>query len=185
MLVLRTARFFSEEDDDAALRRRYADANLKVNEILYRRLDLADAVEAHLLAAEAAPRIGFARYVVSATSPFEREHLQRLRADLPQLVRELQPEHVAEYQRRGWTMLPSIGRVDTATVVVAFAIQYLTLLVILLLTGRSAPIAVIAANSAVSLLLLTLRLCPTPSSRPWSSKGTRGATLAPSPPRLP
>src|SRR5580765_3667341 len=68
-IVLRTSRFFSEADDDPELRRQYDDLNLKVNEFLYRRLDLADAVDAHILAAERAQRIGFGRYVVSATSP--------------------------------------------------------------------------------------------------------------------
>jgi len=111
LLVLRTARFFMEEDDDAVLRSRYPDRNLKANEYLYRRLDLADAVDAHLLAAEAAPGLGFARYLVSATTPFEPEHLRALRSDAPAVVRDLFPEHVAEYERRGWSMLPAIDRV--------------------------------------------------------------------------
>ena len=34
---------------------RYADANLKVNELLYRRVDIEDVVDAHLLALERAP----------------------------------------------------------------------------------------------------------------------------------
>ena len=57
-LVLRTARFFPEADDDAELRREYEDLNLKANEYLYRRLDLADAVDAHILAAERAVERG-------------------------------------------------------------------------------------------------------------------------------
>ena len=36
-VVLRTSRFFPEQDDDEQARTRYADANLKVNELLYRR----------------------------------------------------------------------------------------------------------------------------------------------------
>ena len=67
-LVLRTSRFFPEADDNPELRQQYEDLNLKVNEYLYRRVDLADAVEAHILAAEKAPAIGFARYIVSATT---------------------------------------------------------------------------------------------------------------------
>src|SRR6516162_10482117 len=62
-IVLRTSRFFLEEDDDSAVREAYADANIKVNEYLYRRVDLEDVVSAHLLAAERAPALGFRRSV--------------------------------------------------------------------------------------------------------------------------
>jgi UDP-glucose 4-epimerase len=71
VVVLRTSRFFPEDDDDPAMRSAYAPENAQANELLYRRLDIADAVSAHLLAIERAPTIGFARYIVSATSPFE------------------------------------------------------------------------------------------------------------------
>lgn len=110
-IILRTARFFPEVDDDRDARDRYDDLNLKVNEYLYRRLDLADAVEAHLLAAERAPTLGFRRYVVSATSPFGPEHLQQLRTDAPSVVRGLLPDYEDLYRQRGWRMLPSIDRV--------------------------------------------------------------------------
>jgi UDP-glucose 4-epimerase len=110
-IVLRTARFFPEADDDPELRHRYDDLNLKVNEYLYRRLDLADAVEAHILASERGSEIGFARYVLSSTSPFEREHLSPLRTDAPRVVRELFKDYEDVYQRHGWKMLPSIDRV--------------------------------------------------------------------------
>ena len=110
-IVLRTSRFFSEPDDDPKLRQRYDDVNLKVNEYLHRRLDLADAVDAHLIAAERAPAIGFGLYLVSATTPFEPEHLSRLRSDAPRVVRALFPDYEEEYGRRGWAMLPGIDRV--------------------------------------------------------------------------
>ena len=110
-IVLRTSRFFPEADDDPELRRQYDDLNLKVNEYLYRRVDLADAVEAHILAAERAPEIGFDRYVVSATSPFEPQHLLQLRTDGPGVLRSLFPEYEEVYRRRNWRMLPGIDRV--------------------------------------------------------------------------
>ncbi|HET9361858.1 MAG TPA: NAD(P)-dependent oxidoreductase [Vicinamibacterales bacterium] len=110
-IVLRTSRFFPEADDDKELRRQYDDLNLKVNEYLYRRLDLADAVNAHILAAERTAEIGFARYVVSATSPFERAHLSQLRTDAPGVVRSLFPDYEEVYRPRGWRMLPGIDRV--------------------------------------------------------------------------
>lgn len=110
-IILRTARFFPEADDDRDLRQRYDDLNLKVNEYLYRRLDLADAVEAHILAAERAKALGFARFVLSATSPFQPEHLAPLRADAPALLRHLFPDYEDVYRARGWTMFPTIDRV--------------------------------------------------------------------------
>lgn len=55
-------------------------------------------------------------------------------------------------------IIPPIGRIDTATIVVAFAIQYVTIFVILLIYGTSASIAMIAITSAVNLVLLTVRL---------------------------
>jgi nucleoside-diphosphate-sugar epimerase len=39
-LILKTSRFFPEEDDDEQTRRSYEDANVKANEFLYRRVDL-------------------------------------------------------------------------------------------------------------------------------------------------
>lgn len=110
-IVLRTARFFPEEDDDTGLRDRFDDLNLKVNEVLYRRLDLADAVEAHILAAERAAEIGFGRYILSATSPFEEQHLAALRTNAPAVVSSLFPEYEDVYCRRDWKMLPAIDRV--------------------------------------------------------------------------
>src|SRR5262245_39391414 len=69
-LILRTSRFFPESDDDPATRLAYDDTNLKVNEFLYRRVELEDVVAAHVLAAQQAPSIGFGRYIISATTPF-------------------------------------------------------------------------------------------------------------------
>jgi UDP-glucose 4-epimerase len=110
-IILRTCRFFPEVDDDPEISRQYDSLNLKVNEYLYRRLDLTDAVDAHILAAERAPAMGFRRYVVSATSPFEPQHLLRLRTDAPAVVRGLFPDYEEVYRQRGWRMLPCIDRV--------------------------------------------------------------------------
>ncbi len=111
VLVLRVARFFPEADDRDDVRAAYEDANLKVNELLYRRVDLADVVEAHRLALERAPALGFGRYVVTATTPFSPEVLGELRADAPAVVRRQFPDVDEVYSRRGWTLLPSIERV--------------------------------------------------------------------------
>ena len=85
-IVLRTSRFFPEEDDDPDARAAYADDNSKANEYLFRRVAIEDVVDAHLAAAERAPEIGFGKYVISATTPFLREDCARLRADAPAVV---------------------------------------------------------------------------------------------------
>lgn len=110
-VILRTSRFFPDEDDDEAIRRRYADDNVKVNEYCYRRVEIEDVVAAHLLAVERAPALPFRRYVISATTPFERGDAARLRADAPGVLRERVPGYEHEYARRGWRMFPSIDRV--------------------------------------------------------------------------
>src|SRR5918994_2067550 len=97
VLVLRTSRFFLEGDDRDDVRAQYDDANLKVNELLYRRVDLQDVVDAHRLALERAAAIGFGRYIVSATTPFTREHLGVLRRDAPRVVARRAPGYEALY----------------------------------------------------------------------------------------
>jgi UDP-glucose 4-epimerase len=110
-LILRTSRFFPEADDREELRAAYDDGNLKVNELLYRRVDLEDVVSAHLLALERGPAVGFGRYIVSATTPFSRGDLADLRTDAPAVVGRLFPEYEAIYAERGWKMLPGLDRV--------------------------------------------------------------------------
>jgi nucleoside-diphosphate-sugar epimerase len=111
VIVLRTSRFFPEGDDSEAVRARYADANVKANEFLYRRVDVQDVVDAHLLALRRASDIGFGKYLISATTPFTQADLAELREDAPTLVGRLFPDYAAEYARRGWRMFPSVGRV--------------------------------------------------------------------------
>jgi UDP-glucose 4-epimerase len=110
-VILRTSRFFPEEDDHEPTRASYDAVNIKVNEYLYRRVDLADAVDAHLVALERAPTLGFARFIISATSPFLPEDAAALRIDAPRVVARRVPDYAAEYGRRGWRMFPSIDRV--------------------------------------------------------------------------
>lgn len=110
-IVLRTSRFFPEEDDNKAMRDAYADENLKANEYLYRRVDIEDIVSAHLLAAERAAVLGFRKYIISATSPFTPDDLAALRTDAAAVVRKYAPDYEAEYARRGWAMTPSADRV--------------------------------------------------------------------------
>jgi UDP-glucose 4-epimerase len=110
-LVLRTSRFFLEEDDDKSARASFDDTNLKVNELLYRRGDIEDMVSAHLLALEKAAAIGFRRYIISSTSPFTRDDLRELRTSPDTAVKRHVPEFEAEYAQRGWKLPQSIDRV--------------------------------------------------------------------------
>ena len=109
--VLRTSRFFPEEDDNAAVRSEFADANAKANEFLYRRVDIDDVVQAHLCALERAHAIGFDRFIISATTPFDYADLRELRTNAPAVVARHVPEYADVYARLGWKMFAGIDRV--------------------------------------------------------------------------
>lgn len=111
VLVLRTSRFFPEDDDSADVRNHFSIENAQANELLYRRVDLQDAVSAHLLALEKAAAIGFGRYIISATTPFTRDDLPELRQNQPSVLHRLFPDYEALFRSRGWTAFPSIDRV--------------------------------------------------------------------------
>ncbi|HTV23070.1 MAG TPA: NAD(P)-dependent oxidoreductase [Polyangiaceae bacterium] len=110
-VVLRTSRFFPEGDDDPEAERAYPGDNLKVNELAYRRVDIEDVVSAHRLALEKARALGFARFVISATTPFGAADLAALRQDAAAVYRRYFPACEAEYARRGWSLPHSIDRV--------------------------------------------------------------------------
>ena len=111
VVVLRVSRFFPEDDDRDDVRAAYDGANVKANEYLYRRVDIQDAVDAHLLAMAGGPAIGFGRYIISATTPFTPADRAGLGRDAPAVVRRLFPDADAEYARRGWAMFGVIDRV--------------------------------------------------------------------------
>jgi len=110
-VVLRVSRFFPEPDDSDDNRAAFDDLNLKVNELLYRRVDLEDVVMAHRLALQKAADIGFGRYIISATTPFTADDLDLLSTDAPGALSRLYPGYEAVYAERGWSMLPTIDRV--------------------------------------------------------------------------
>jgi UDP-glucose 4-epimerase len=110
-IVLRTSRFFPEEDDDPGARAAYPGDNAKANEYLFRRVAIEDVVDAHRLAIERAPAIGFGKYIISATTPFLPEDCPGLRAAAPAVVSARAPGWEDEYAGRGWRMFSSIDRV--------------------------------------------------------------------------
>jgi len=92
-VVLRTSRFFPEGDDRDEVRTAFDDLNVKVNELLFRRVDLQDVVSAHRLALARGPEIGFGRFIISATTPFESGDLSELNTDAPSVVRRYFPDY--------------------------------------------------------------------------------------------
>lgn len=111
ILILRTSRFFPEDDDDPAVRREYVTPNVQANEMLYRRVDIEDAVSAVRLALAKAPVIGFGKYIISATTPFTAADRELLGRDAPGVVRRLFPEYEALFHARGWKLFPRLDRV--------------------------------------------------------------------------
>ena len=107
--ILRTSRFFPEPDDRDDARAAWEDGNLKLNELLHRRVDLEDVVGAHLAALEHAPAFG--RFIVSATTPFAPEDSRSLRTDAAAVVRRRVPGAEAVLQARGWRLPDRLDRV--------------------------------------------------------------------------
>lgn len=112
-IVLRTARFFPEEDDMAHAIQQSSE-NTKANEFLFRRLSADDAAEAHVVALEKAPEIGFDVFIVSAPTPFTPSDCPALIENAPAVVARYFPQYQAIYRSRGWTMFDHIDRVYSA-----------------------------------------------------------------------
>lgn len=108
--VLRTGRFFPEEDD-------MADAighdgpNTKANEFLNRRLTVEDAAEGHVAALARAPELGFETFILSAPPPFAREDCEELMRDARAVVERYFPDAPGLYAQAGWTLPHRIDRV--------------------------------------------------------------------------
>jgi UDP-glucose 4-epimerase len=114
VLVLRTSRFFPEEDDMAHAIAQSGE-NTKANEFLFRRLSVEDAAEAHVVALSKAKEVGFDTFIVSAPTPFTRDDCHDLITAAPSVVARLFPEYPALYEKRGWTMFDTIDRVYDAS----------------------------------------------------------------------
>jgi nucleoside-diphosphate-sugar epimerase len=107
-IILRTSRFFPEDDDTL---RAPSGLNLKTNELLYRRLSVDDAVDVHVHALEKAPDLGFGIFVVSASPPFKRHEAKELKTDAARVITDHFPDAAALYAKRGWQLPKTIGRV--------------------------------------------------------------------------
>ncbi len=110
-IILRTSRFFPEDDDSVKVRSQFSSDNSKANEFLYRRAELSDIVEAHFCAADKAEALKFGLYIISATSPFDRTDLDNLNQDGPAVVASYFPNFQEVYERLNWKMLEKFDRV--------------------------------------------------------------------------
>jgi len=110
-VILRTSRFFPEVDDLPERAAAFDGDNLKVNELLYRRLDIADVVSAHVCGLQKAASLGFGRFIITATTPFEPGDAAELGRDAPAVLARRVTEYQAIYSNLGWTMLPALDRV--------------------------------------------------------------------------
>lgn len=108
VVILRTSRFFPEDDDREG---GIGGPNLKANELLFRRLSVADAARAHLLALEHARQMGFGLFVLSAPTPFRPADADELARDAESIVARYFPSAAAIYAKLGWTLPRSIERV--------------------------------------------------------------------------
>ncbi|POR33829.1 UDP-glucose 4-epimerase [Tolypocladium paradoxum] len=113
VLVLRTSRFFPEDDDDEDRRAAMPGANLKVLELAYRRCDIDDVVSATACAMQRARDIGYAKYIISAPPPFanDAETLAALDRDPAAVFRRAAPGVDDVFARQGWKHLARVDRV--------------------------------------------------------------------------
>ncbi len=114
ILILRTSRFFPEEDDMAHAIAQSGE-NTKANEFLFRRLTVEDAAEAHVVALAKAPALGFDTFIISSMTPFSKADCRELLADAPAVVARYFPDYRGKYDKLGWTMFGSIDRVYDAS----------------------------------------------------------------------
>ena len=91
-----------------------SDPNTKLNELLFRRLTVEDAADAHIAALERAPEIRWDTFVVAAPTPFREVDCEALWEDAPAVVECYFPEYGDLYKRLGWSMFASIDRVYVA-----------------------------------------------------------------------
>jgi UDP-glucose 4-epimerase len=114
LIILRTSRFFPEEDDMSHTIRQ-SEENTKMNELLFRRLTVEDAADSHIAALQQADRIGFDTFIVSAKTPFQPGDCRELLHNAPAVVAKYFPGYEEIYHRRGWSMFQSIDRVYDAS----------------------------------------------------------------------
>jgi nucleoside-diphosphate-sugar epimerase len=110
-VILRTGRFFPEEDDT---HRDLSGPNQKANEFLNRRLTVEDAAQAHVVALDRARAIGFDTFIIAALTPFSPSDAEQLKTNASAVIARYFPDAPALYARQSWRLPTSIGRVYDA-----------------------------------------------------------------------
>jgi nucleoside-diphosphate-sugar epimerase len=106
LAILRTGRFFPEDDDTLSIP---SGQNLKANEFLNRRLTATDAARAHIAALD---RIEDCEtFVISAPPPFVRADAAELALDAGAVIARRVPDAAALYALQGWELPRRIERV--------------------------------------------------------------------------
>ena len=113
ILILRTSRFFPEEDDMAHAIVQSGE-NTKANEFLFRRLTVEDAADAHVVALAKARAARLRHLHHLGHDAVLAGRLPRADDDAPSVVARYFPDYRENYARRGWTMFDSIDRVYDA-----------------------------------------------------------------------
>src|SRR5687767_8478832 len=108
VMVLRTGRFFPEDDDT---HRHLSGPNIKANEFLGRRLTVEDAADAHVVALAKAPETGFGTFILAAPTTFAPEEAEELLHDAPAVIARHFPDAAELYARAGWMLPDHIDRI--------------------------------------------------------------------------
>ena len=106
--ILRTGRFFPEDDDT---HHDLPGNNLKASEFLNRRLSAADAARAHVVALDKIAGLGCETFVLSAPPVFAREEAAELARDARSVIARHYPDAAVLYAAQGWQLPERIDRV--------------------------------------------------------------------------
>ena len=115
IVVLKTSRFFSEDDIHHELRRKYDQNNLKVNEFICRRVDIRDVVTAHAQAVIKADDLGFENLIISSTSPLCIDDMKQAGRDLIGILKKKKIVYQDIYQKYKWEMFQCVDCVYANT----------------------------------------------------------------------
>jgi nucleoside-diphosphate-sugar epimerase len=112
-VVLKTSRFFPEEDDTEALRNFGDTHNVQLNELLFRRADLYDMCTAHIQAISKAQLFTnkLEKFIISGTCPFTLDDTTLLGMDAPAVLAKYYPQAADIMGHYNWKFFPSIDRV--------------------------------------------------------------------------
>ncbi|OQW48110.1 MAG: oxidoreductase [Proteobacteria bacterium SG_bin6] len=109
-IVLRTARFFPERDEDWQ-----GDSdNARANEFLNRRLTVRDAADAHRIAIERADQLGYDLFLIAAPTPFAPSDALPLKVNAATVIARYFPNAPTLYAARGWQLPVALDRVYDA-----------------------------------------------------------------------